>query len=341
MDAQSPATELLSLGYVGIGSRDLDAWSAFATKLLGMQLSEQSASSVAFRMDDRRQRIVVDREVADGHRYFGWEVADGAALARVAARVEAAGYAVIRAPAALADQRFVSEMIAFDDPAGNRIEIFHSAQQATNEFSPGRCISGFRTGPLGLGHAVLMATDPDAMIRFYQNVLGFRLSDYLLAPFKAYFFHINPRHHSLAIIQSGQNAVHHLMVELCNLDDVGQGYDIALQEKERVAVTLGRHANDYMTSFYARSPSKFMVEYGWGGRVVDMLTWQAKEFKEGPSLWGHERDWLAPDQQAVARNMRMTAAADGIRYPVQVMDGNYTVMPGTCGWWDGLAQAVR
>ena len=44
-----------------------------------------------------------------------------------------------------------------------------------------------------------------------------------------------------------------------------------------------------MTSFYARTPGGFMMEYGWGGRVVDPATWQAVEMHSGPSLWGHER----------------------------------------------------
>ena len=55
------------------------------------------------------------------------------------------------------------------------------------------------------------------------------------------------------------------MVELYSLDDVGQGYDIALGEPERIATTLGRHPNDAVTSYYLRSPGGFMLEYGWGG----------------------------------------------------------------------------
>ena len=65
---------------------------------------------------------------------------------------------------------------------------------------------------------------------FYRDTLGFRLTDYYSHPFVARFLHLNPRHHSLAFIQTGKNAVHHLMMELFSFDDVGQGYDIALGE---------------------------------------------------------------------------------------------------------------
>ena len=60
-----------------------------------------------------------------------------------------------------------------------------------------------------------------------------------------------------------------MMVEYYSFDDVGQGYDLAQLDPEKIAVTLGRHAGDYMTSFYTWNPSAFMVECGWGGRAID------------------------------------------------------------------------
>jgi hypothetical protein len=34
--------------------------------------------------------------------------------------------------------------------------------------------------------------------------------------------------------------------------------------------------------------------------------------------------------------MRLKAAAEGHRAPVQVIDGNYQRMAGVCPWWDGM-----
>jgi 2,3-dihydroxybiphenyl 1,2-dioxygenase len=329
---------LQALGYVGFGSGALDDWRQFGTGLVGLQAVERSPSLLAFRMDDRKQRIVIDRSMTEGARFFGWEVADAAALDELASRLERAKVDVLAEPRALADTRRVGGLISFRDPAGNRLEAFYGAELDETPFSPGRSISGFRTGALGLGHAVLTVENIDAVMPFYVDLLGFALSDYMQKPFRAYFFHINARHHSLALIETGRNGMHHLMVELFSLDDVGQSYDIALSQQERVSVTLGRHTNDLMTSFYARTPSSFMVECGWGGREIDP-TWQPFELKDGPSLWGHERVWLPPADRDVARNMRMRAAAAGLRAPVQVMDGNYKLMSGTCAWWDVVSKS--
>ena len=325
---------LQSLGYIGIRSQNLEDWTAYATRFLGMQLVDKTRSSLAFRMDDRTQRVIVNAGADGGAAFFGWEVIDGAALDALGARLEAAGVAVARGRRALAEERHVRDLLVFADPIGNRLEAFHGPEIASEPFQPGRTISGFRTGALGMGHAVLTVERLDDAIPFYRDVLGFRLSDYVLKPFKAFFFHVNPRHHSLALLESGKNGMHHMMVELFNLDDVGQAYDIALMKPESIGSTFGRHTNDYMTSFYSWSPAGFMVEYGWGGRIVEPDNWVAEEYTSGPSLWGHERAWLGEEKRAEARAMRMKLAEEGLRHPVQVMDGNHRLMPGTCPWWD-------
>ena len=333
--------QLQALGYVGIRASDLDEWANYATRFLGMQLVEKSRAALALRMDDRKQRLIVHGAEDDGPAFYGWEVADAAALDALGAHLEKSAVGVARGPRALADERRVKDLIVFADPIGNRLEVFHGAETTSEPFKPGRSISGFRTGPLGMGHAVLTTERLDEIMPFYTDVLGFRLSDYILRPFKAYFLHVNARHHSLAFINTGRNGIHHLMIELCFLDDVGQAYDLALREPETIGTTLGRHANDRVTSFYSRSPSKLLVEYGWGGRTIDPGAWTAQECREGPSLWGHDRMWLSPEGREAARQMRIGVAEGGSRAPLDVMDGNYLRASDVCPWWSANVAARK
>src|SRR3954453_4518990 len=115
---------LHALGYAGFGSSGLADWRQFGTQLVGFQAVEHGNAQLAFRMDDRRQRIVIDRSMAEGARFFGWEVADAAALDALAARLEAARIHVTAEPMTLADARHVAALISFHDPAGNRLEAF-------------------------------------------------------------------------------------------------------------------------------------------------------------------------------------------------------------------------
>ena len=203
----------------------------------------------------------------------------------------------------------------FSDPGGNRIEVFWRPHIAAEPFKPGRPISGFRTGPLGMGHVVLNVENAEPMLGFYRDLLGFRISDFGRTPYKLYFFHLNGRHHSFAMVESGKRSIHHFMIEMVSLDDVGQGYDLAQLEDGRIAYTLGRHTNDHVTSFYSHTPSGFFVEYGWGGLVIDPATWTPHETFDGPSLWGHERLYMEEAQRRRLREMRLDAAARGVRVP--------------------------
>src|ERR1019366_2648465 len=186
--------EIQAFGYLGLGASNLDEWTTFATSTIGMQSVDRANSMRAFRMDDRKQRLFIDRAIEPGTQVFGWEVANAAVLDSLAARLEAAGVAVKHEPAALADQRCVTGLISFADPAGNRLESFHGAHIADATFKPSRDVSGFRTGPQGTGHTLLTFPDIDAALAFYKDLLGFRISDFMVAPLKAYFMHVNARH---------------------------------------------------------------------------------------------------------------------------------------------------
>jgi hypothetical protein len=120
--------------------------------------------------------------------------------------------------------------------------------------------------PLGMVHVLLMVPQIETALAFYRDLLAFRISDFIRTPITAYFLHVKPRHHSLALVHGRKSA--NLVVELFSFDDVGQGYDIAPGKQKRVAETLRRHPNDLTTSFYMCTPSDILVEYGWGAREL-------------------------------------------------------------------------
>jgi len=71
MVPQAPAPQ--TLGYVGVRAKDLGDWASYGSGLLGLQRIDKSRSTLAFRMDDRKQRIIVDADGGEGIGFFGWE----------------------------------------------------------------------------------------------------------------------------------------------------------------------------------------------------------------------------------------------------------------------------
>lgn len=311
--------QILQLAYIGVAATDMNAWRAFASDYLGMQVVDLAGQSVALRMDERHQRFLIRPGAKDGVSFLGLELQDEDALDRAAQVLATGGIVPVPGDAAECDIRGVRGMRWFKDPDGNRLELFHGARNAIQPFQPGRPIGGFRTGNLGFGHVVMQTPNYAAMKKLYTDVLGFRLSDYIDTPFEGSFLHVNRRHHSLAILSGAEARFHHVMVEYNFMDDVGRLYDKALKEDGRIVVSLGRHSNDHMLSFYSKSPAGFMVETGWAGRLLEEDSWKPEKLS-APSLWGHDRSWLPPAARQEIKNQLDELARQGVLAPTEVID---------------------
>ncbi|HUQ55831.1 iron-dependent extradiol dioxygenase HsaC [Lentzea sp.] len=289
-----------SLGYLRIEATDMARWREFGLKVLGMVEGKGSTEGALYlRMDDFPARLVIVPGSQDRLRASGWEAATEAELDEVAKRLASAGVAYVEGTAEDLAERRVTGLIRFDDPSGNTLEVFHGAALEHR-----RVVSPyghrFVTEEQGLGHVVLSTSDDEAALRFYRDVLGFRLRDSMRLPPQMLgrpadgppawlrFFGCNPRHHSLAFLpMPTPSGIVHLMVEVENTDDVGLTLDRALRRKVPMSATLGRHVNDLMLSFYMKTPGGFDVEFGCEGRQVSDEDWIARE-STAVSLWGHD-----------------------------------------------------
>ncbi|TYK51296.1 VOC family protein [Actinomadura decatromicini] len=288
-------TGVNELAYVVYEASDLADWEHFAVDLLGMQLAGKDTDTLALRTDEKAYRWLVRRGPADDLVASGYEVADGAALDAIAARLAAAGVAATEGDAALAASRKVDRILVTADPMGNRIELVTGFADAESPFHSDVLLGEFVTGSGGAGHQVLLSKGVarETYLEFYEGLLGFRISDIIveeLAPgvvADLIFLRCNPRHHSVAFGDMPHpKRTHHFMVEVTDIRDVGTAYDRCMDAGQPFEMTLGMHPNDHMFSFYVQTPSGFSVEYGWGGLLVDDETWQVKTLDRLHS-WGH------------------------------------------------------
>lgn len=294
-DAMSPRAAVRQLGYIGLGVSDLEAWREFATGVLGLQDNGVTADgAMLLRMDDYHHRFIVRPSGEDDLVLAGWEVRDRAELAQVADQVREFGLEVTEGDAGEAAARMVLGLVKFVDPNGLATEIFYGPLMDHRPFVSPRGVKGFKAGDLGLGHIVMGVKDVDLSLDFYSRALGFRVSDWIRIARgsvrrRGVFTRVNGRHHSLAMGNpadpTNPQRLSHFMVEMLDLDDAGVALDI-FQRRGMSVGQFGRHSNDRMMSFYAPTPSGFMVEVGWDGMTVDDDTWTVNHHRAA-SLWGH------------------------------------------------------
>lgn len=274
-----------ALSYAGVEVTDLPAWERFATEFLGMPSTRDGDGRLLLRMDERTYRFDLRGGTTDRLLWLGWEVSTRADLLAAVAELEAAGVAITAGSTDEAKERGVIEFAVFHDPAGNRNELFYGQQADFRPLVPTRPMTGYLTGELGIGHAVLGVENYRDCFDFYVNTLGFRVSD----TFKNFiaFLHCNPRHHSLALVETDKPGLRHIMLETKSIDDVGMAMDIAAKGGY-LTRTLGRHTNDKAVSFYVETPSGWEIEYGWSGLQVDDEVWIVRQLVGPTSLWGHD-----------------------------------------------------
>jgi 2,3-dihydroxybiphenyl 1,2-dioxygenase len=288
------------LAYVIVGGNDLAAWKRFATEILGMQVAASDSNRLLLRMDENCYRVWVEPNKKEDLLAAGWEVENEEALKGLAQRLEQAGVRVHHASSAEADARRVLGLIKCQDPSGLDLEVCYGPLVSyESPFQSPRPIAGFATGGMGMGHITMAVDELERSVSFYRDLLGLRLSDYIVhyddAPndpipqgLKIAFFHCNPRHHSLAIFPAKPpKRLNHIMLQLNSLDDVCSTYYLCQDRKVPLIRSLGRHVNDFMLSFYLKTPSGFGIEYGWGARTVDDANWQLQLHHGSGSIWGH------------------------------------------------------
>ena len=297
---QEVTIDIKSMGYVRVASTDLDQWATFAGKVLGLAEGrgpEPGQPVLADRPGLRPARgVPVRRRPARRRPAGSWPTTRP--CKRRASTSPKAGVDFEEGTTEELAERRVQELIRFSDPWDNVFELFHGITYESRPVVTPYAAT-FVTGDQGMGHIVLPVLDDVEALRFYTDVLGFRLRDSMSMPGEFVgkepgskvwlrFLGVNPRHHSLAFLpMPNPSKCVHIMLEVDELDHVGRALERVRKHKAPLSATLGRHMNDEMVSFYVRSPGGFDIEFGTDGLQVEDARWVARE-STAVSYWGHD-----------------------------------------------------
>jgi catechol 2,3-dioxygenase-like lactoylglutathione lyase family enzyme len=279
------STSVTDLHYVALAVPDLAAERAFFGETWGLTEVGEQDGKVYFAAEASAYPYVIRlREDAERKTdLIGFTAASRADVDALFAQVRGAGCKIISEPGD-AEGPAGGYAFRFFDPDGRAIEVISDTTPRTP-----RSLARGEAIPTGLSHIVLHTPEPAKLVKFYEDVLGFRLSDWI-GTFMA-FLRCNPVHHRLAILP-GPPALNHVAFDVSSVDELMRG----LARMHEKGVTLswgpGRHTAGNNTFTYYLTPNGNAVEYTSDLEQIDETSWRPTVHEFSPSItdqWGTGR----------------------------------------------------
>lgn len=122
-----------------------------------------------------------------------------------------------------------------------------------------------------IGHVALYVADIERSSRWYQEVLGFEVSDEYgeaMMPGGAAFLRCNPDHHGIALFKATEQnpagaGLHHLAFEVATLDDVVRARTHLRRHDVKIDFD-GRRRAGVQIAVEFRDPDNHRLEIYWG-----------------------------------------------------------------------------
>ncbi|MFD9498810.1 VOC family protein [Streptomyces sp. NPDC060035] len=187
--------------------------------------------------------------------------------------------------------------VRFLDCDGRTVEV--SAGLGSRTFEP---VAPGQSRPTAISHIVLNTTDIDRSRRFYEDVLGFKVSDWVEDYFC--FLRTGPAHHLIAFTSSPHASLNHVAFEVLGVDEFMRATGRMMRNGLQPVWGPGRHGVGDNTFSYFQDPSSgFVMEYTTALQVIDEETWQPQvhaSTDQGTDQWGTSN----PLDDAVLTTMR-------------------------------------
>lgn len=279
-----PATSRVTeIRYIGYGAVDFDSEAAFYTDVWGLEpVAAGDHDHVWFKTQGHDEHQVVGlRRAAENRVDVIALAADSAADVDVlAGKVADAGCRIAATPAPLTTPGG-GYGFRFFSPDGLLFEISSDVARGT-----ARNLAHWEGVPVKISHIVMHSPDLPAMTRFFTEVLGFRVSDWL-GDFMV-FLRCNSAHHRIAILP-GPPCLNHVAYDMLSLDDMMRGAHRLRVKGHDIRWGPGRHTAGNNTFSYFVTPGGFVTEYTSELEEVDFDTHQFQVHAPAPLVmdqWG-------------------------------------------------------
>jgi len=147
----------------------------------------------------------------------------------------------------------VGDAIVFADPKGTLIEVFSEYAFAKEDRSQDGVM------PIKLGHVAYRVKDVQHVVKFYTDVLGFRVSDWRDETFA--FLRCGPDHHTVNFVVDEVPQLHHIAFEVKDWAEIQRACEWLAKNNIHLVWGPGRHIIGHNIAIYHRNADKVRVEF--------------------------------------------------------------------------------
>ncbi|KHS47021.1 VOC family protein [Novosphingobium subterraneum] len=275
-------SRVTEIRYVGYGVKEFDAEKTYYTEVWGLEPVGEDPNHAWFKAQGHDEHHVVQLRRADENRV---DVIALAADSR--ADVDA-----LRTKVADAGCQIVSEPADLTSPGGGYGFRFFSPDglmfEVSSDVARGakRELARWEGVPVKISHIVLHSPNHQEAVKFFCDVLGFKVSDWL-GDFMC-FLRCNSAHHRIAILP-GPACLNHVAYDMLSVDDMMRGAHRLKIKGIDISWGPGRHTAGNNTFSYFVTPGGFVTEYTSDLEEVDFEAHQHKVHVPAPMVmdqWG-------------------------------------------------------
>lgn len=280
---------ILRLSHAELRVPDLELSTAYYTEVVGLIETAREDDRVFLKGWDEQQHhsVILRYAPTYGLETLGFKVQDAADLDDLAGRIEAAGITVKRFGAGELGPGS-GETVRFTAGSGHVVDLVHAMEQVGNALPlhnpPPEPQGMVGMHPHRIDHIFLMCEDVDGITAFFVDVLGFRLTEQILADDGHQLITFLERTHTahdIAFVTGPNGAFHHVAFWVDDWNDLRRSADICAYHGVRIDAGPTRHGATRGWGLYFFDPAGNRNEVYTGGYWADPdrepITWTEAE----------------------------------------------------------------
>ena len=237
------------LGFATLTTPDLARQIDYYTDIIGLQVLYRDSSRAILATKLGVEAIALEKGERAGLARLAFQVSPGSAFGDLTRALSAHGLSAKRRTEISPG---VAESLAFEDPKGTMIDLFSESDFGAED----RSWSGIM--PLKLGHVAYRVVDVPKVVGFYQDVLGFKASDWRGDYFA--FLRCNTDHHTVNFVYDETPALHHIAFEMKDWAEIQRACDFLGRNGVKLVWGPGRHIIGHNIACYHKNSDGVRVE---------------------------------------------------------------------------------